>query len=133
MRQEAAAKRDPTAFASPELDDTDEMKMESVLIDIISTNIADKMPKGDPEYKIFRENYDRILEYYSERFDNIPDELHHEIFSEIDDRVDELIQILSKSLFEFCDLSSFFTSCLKKLNPLTVVEETNNNKNKNNF
>lgn len=133
MRQEAAAKRDPTAFASPELDDTDEMKLESVLIDIISTNIADKMPKGDPEYKIFRENYDRMLEYYSERFDNIPDELHHEIFSEVDERVDEIIQILSKSLYEFCDFSNFFASCLKKLNPLTVVDETSNNKNKNNF
>ena len=55
MRQEAAAKRDPHNL---EMDDDDETKLESYLIDIISTNLADKMPKGDPEFKIFKENYD---------------------------------------------------------------------------
>ncbi len=47
-----------------DLDDDDDTKLESVLIDIVSTNLADKMPKGDPEFKIFKENYDRVLEYY---------------------------------------------------------------------
>jgi hypothetical protein len=48
------------------MDDDDETKLESYLIDIISKNLADKMPKGDPEYKTFKENYDRILDYYQE-------------------------------------------------------------------
>jgi hypothetical protein len=55
MRQEAAMKRDP---GNLEMDDDDETKLESFLIDIISKNLADKMPKGDPEYKTFKENYD---------------------------------------------------------------------------
>lgn len=83
MRQEANAKWDP---AAADFDDDDETKLESILIDIVSTNLADKMPKGDPEFKIFKENYDWVLEYYKERFDKIPDELHHEIFCEMNDR-----------------------------------------------
>jgi hypothetical protein len=26
--------------------------------------MTDKMPKGDPEFKIFKENHDWLLEYY---------------------------------------------------------------------
>lgn len=133
MRQEAAAKRDPTGLAPPELDDSEDMKLENVLIDIVSTNIADKMPKGDPEYKIFRENYDRVLEYYLERFHHIPDEIHHEIFSDAFERHDEFIAILSKELSQFCDLSQFFCSALEKLNALCTVEETSRTQNKNIF
>jgi len=36
MRQEAAAKRDPTGGAPPELDDSEDMMLESVLTDIVS-------------------------------------------------------------------------------------------------
>lgn len=107
-----------------DLDDDDDTKLETVLIDIVSTNLADKMPKGDPEFKIFKENYDRVLEYYQERFDNIPDELHHEIFCEMNERVNEFVNIITKSFFELPDLLQFLWSILKRLNPLTVVNES---------
>jgi len=74
-----------------------------------------------------------VLEYYFERFDQIPDEIHHEIFSEANDRNDEFIAILSKELCQFCDLSQFFCNSLRKLNALTTVEEVTNQKNKNIF
>jgi hypothetical protein len=130
MRQEAAMKRDP---GNLEMDDDDETKLESFLIDIISKNLADKMPKGDPEYKTFKENYDWVLDYYQERFDNIPDEIHHEIFCGIDEWVKDFVQIISKSFFELPDLTNFFWSVIKKLNPLTTVQETTQTKNKNIF
>ena len=107
MRQEAAAKNDPTQ-AVQDLDDSDDMKLDSVLIDIVSQNIDVKMSKGDPEYKIFKENYHRILPYFTERLKHIPDDLLHDIFSELNDRVEELVAILNKNLSEFCDLSQFF-------------------------
>lgn len=106
MRQEAAAKRDPTQ-AFQDLDDSDDMKLDSILIDIVTQNIDVKMSKGDPEYKIFKENYHRILPYFTERMNNIPDDLVHEIFSELDDRIEEFVAILNKNLSEFCDLSQF--------------------------
>lgn len=115
------------------MDDDDETKLESYLIDIISTNLADKMPKGDPEFKIFKENYDWVLDYYQERFDNIPDEIHHEIFCCINDRVKDFVTILSKSFFELPDLTNFFWSVIWKLNPLTTVQESVQLKNKNIF
>lgn len=40
------------------MDDDDETKLEGYLMNIISTNLSNKMPKGDPEYKNFKENYD---------------------------------------------------------------------------
>lgn len=99
MRQEAAAKKDPTQ-AVQDLDDSDDMKLDSILIDIVSHNIDTKMSKGDPEYKIFKENYHRILPYFTERLKNIPDDLLHEIFSELNDRLEEFVAILNKNLCE---------------------------------
>jgi hypothetical protein len=100
MRQEAAAKRDPTQ-AFQDLDDSDDMKLDSVLVDIVSHNIDSRMSKGDPEYKIFKENYHRILPYFTERLKHIPDDLLHEIFCELNERVEELVVILNKNLSEF--------------------------------
>lgn len=100
MRQEAAAKRDPSQ-ALQDLDDTDDMKLDSILVDIISQNIEGKMSKGDPEYKIFKENYHRIIPYFIERLKHIPDDLLHDIFSELNNRLEELIAILNKNLSEF--------------------------------
>lgn len=132
MRQEAAAKRDPTQ-AMQDLDDTDDMKLDSVLVDIVSQNIDTKMSKGDPEYKIFKENYHRIIPYFIERLKHMPDDLLHDIFSELNDRLEELVAILNKNLSEFCDLSQFICKCLSQLNPINVVENVENNKNKNIF
>ena len=38
------------------------------------------MAKSDPEYKNFRENYDRVVSYFMDRFKQIPDEIVHDIF-----------------------------------------------------
>jgi len=45
-------------------EDSDEIILESILVDIVGQNLAEKMPKNDPEYKTFKENYDRILSYF---------------------------------------------------------------------
>jgi hypothetical protein len=132
MRQEAAAKRDPTQPVQ-DLDDSDDMKLDSILIDIVCQNIDTKMSKGDPEYKIFKENYHRILPYFTERLKHIPDDLLHEIFSELDDRLEEIVSILNKNLWEFCDLSQFICKCLSQLNPLNVVENIESTKDSNIF
>ena len=39
-----------------------EIRMEPILM--MMTTQSYKMPKGDPEFKIFKENFDRVLEYY---------------------------------------------------------------------
>lgn len=132
MRQEAAVKRDPTQPVQ-DLDDSDDMKLDSILIDIVCQNIDTKMSKGDPEYKIFKENYHRILPYFTERLKHIPDDLLHEIFSELDDRLEEIVSILNKNLWEFCDLSQFIWKCLSQLNPLNVVENIESSKSNNIF
>lgn len=44
------------------------------------------MSKGDPEYKNFKENYDKIISYFTERFSYITDELVFDIFQEMNDR-----------------------------------------------
>lgn len=112
MKQEAAIKRDPTQLAVADLDDSDDMKLDTVLSDILCNNLTVKMSKGDPEYKLFKENYDRVIPYFVERFTNIPEEVHFEIFSEFNDRLEEFIAILGKNLYEFCDLSRFLADCL---------------------
>ena len=38
------------------------------------------MSKGDPEYKNFKENYDKIIQYFTDRFNYITDELIFDIF-----------------------------------------------------
>jgi hypothetical protein len=38
------------------------------------------MAKNDPEYKNFKENYDKIVEYFTERFEYINNELIYDIF-----------------------------------------------------
>lgn len=44
------------------------------------------MSKGDPEYKTFKENYDRVTSYFCERFSHLPDDLVMDIFAEMGDR-----------------------------------------------
>jgi hypothetical protein len=64
MRQTAAAAASKREPGNLDMDDDDETKLEIVLFEIISSNMTDKMPKGDPEFKIFKENHDWLLEYY---------------------------------------------------------------------
>lgn len=44
------------------------------------------MSKSDPEFKNFKENYDKVVPYFMDRFKFITDEIVHEIFSELNDR-----------------------------------------------
>ena len=133
MRQKAAESRDPMSWPPPELDDSDEWRVEVTLEDVISTKLADKMPKGDPEFKVFKENYERVVEYYLERYQHIPDDLHHLIFSEIHDRIPEIMTILTKTLSEFCDLSQFFSRSIRKMNPLLTIPDVETSKDGNIF
>lgn len=38
------------------------------------------MSKSEPEYKNFKENYDKIIQYFIDRFSYIPEELIFDIF-----------------------------------------------------
>ena len=100
------------------------------------------MSKSDPEFKTFKENYDKVIPYFMDRFKFITDELVHEIFNELNDRQDELVNVLSRNMLDFCDLIKFFASCMKQINPLITVgggasgegdENNNENKGKNTF
>lgn len=44
------------------------------------------MSKGDPEYKNFKENYDKVVPYFMDRFKQISEELIYDIFNEINER-----------------------------------------------
>ncbi len=44
------------------------MALENVLIDVIGQVLANKMSKSDPEFKNFKEAYDRIVPYFQDRF-----------------------------------------------------------------
>ena len=116
MKQEATSRRmaqEGTKQVAQDLDDSDEVKLDPVLIDIVSTCIASKMSKSDPEYKIFKENYDKVLQYFQNRFKYIPEEVIYEIFSEFSDRVDEVATIVQKNILEFCTLTRFLSLCLE--------------------
>lgn len=51
------------------------MVLENVLINIIGDTLTKKMSKSDPEFKSYKENYDRVVPYFTERFKYIADEL----------------------------------------------------------
>lgn len=61
-------------------EDSDEAALENVLTDIIGQVLANKMSKSDPEYKSFKESYDRVLPYFTDRFQYIADELVFDVF-----------------------------------------------------
>lgn len=125
MKQEATSRRmaqDGSKNAAADLDDSDEVKLDSVLIDIVSTNIANKMSKSDPEYKIFKENYDKVLNYFETRFKYIPEDVVYEVFFEFSNRIDEVATIVQKNILEFCTLTRFLALCLEHLNPLVTIE-----------
>lgn len=86
--------------------------LETILVDIVGQNLAEKMPKNDPEYKTFKENYDRVLAYFSERFKFIADDLILEIFREFNNRIEEIVNVLSRNMLDFCDLIGFFAQAM---------------------
>jgi hypothetical protein len=44
------------------------------------------MEKKDPEYKSFKENYDRVVPYFTDRIQHIADNVVFEVFQEMNDR-----------------------------------------------
>jgi len=110
MKQEANQKRDnqnklPGGIQD---EDSDELILENIFVDIVGQNLANKMSKSDPEYKNFKESYDKVLPYFNERFKFIADELIYDIFSEIQERQDELVNVLTRNMMDICDLLRFF-------------------------
>ena len=67
-------------------EDSDELILENVLVDIVGQSLANKMSKSDPEYKNFKENYDRVVPYFEDRFKYVADEIIFDIFNELNDR-----------------------------------------------
>ena len=90
-------------------------------MDIVGQVLANKMSKSDPEYKNFKESYDKVVPYFTDRFSYIADELVFEVFQEINDRQHEIVNVLQKNMLDLCDFIRFFAKCFKKVNPVTVV------------
>lgn len=102
-------------------EDSDEMALENVFIDVIGQVLANKMSKSDPEYKNFKEAYDRLIPYFQDRFQYIADELIFDVFQEMNDRQPEFINVLSRNMLDVCELVRFFAKCFNKANPVTTV------------
>ena len=102
-------------------EDSDEMALENVFIDVIGQVLANKMSKSDPEYKNFKEAYDRLIPYFQDRFQYIADELIFDVFQEMNDRQPEFINVLSRNMLDVCELVRFFSKCFNKANPVTTV------------
>lgn len=79
------------------------------------------MSKSDPEYKNFKENYDKIIQYFNDRFSYIADELIFDIFQEMNDRQEEIVNVLSRNMLDFCDLIRFFSKSFKQINPMITI------------
>ncbi len=102
-------------------EDSDEAALENVLTDIVGQVLANKMSKSDPEYKSFKESYDRVVPYFTDRFQYIADELVFDVFQEMNDRQAEFVNVLTRNMLDICELVRFFSKCFKKANPVTTV------------
>jgi len=83
MRQEANHKRENKThpgLVMPMDEDSDELALENLLTDIIGRQVAAKLNKQDPEFKVFKEHAERGVGYFNERFSYIPDEIVVDIF-----------------------------------------------------
>lgn len=103
-------------------EDSDEMQLENILIDVVGQVLANKMEKKDPEYKNFKESgYERVVPYFTDRVQHIADNVVFEVFQEINDRQPEFVNVLQRNMLDTCDLIRFFAKCFKKVNPVTTV------------
>ena len=115
-------------------EDSDEYVLDNILVDIVGQNLVNKMNKSDPEYKNFKEHYDKVIPYFTDRFQYIADELVYDIFTEMNERQEDLVNVLSRNMLDFCDLIRFFAKCFKQVNPMvTIGNEDVENKGKNIF
>jgi len=101
-------------------DDNDEITFDYVLSDIVGSTLANKMGKNDPEYKNFKESFDQVTTYFTERYGYISDELIHDVFTEIIARAADIVGVVSKNMMDFCDLAEFFCQALRMTNPLVT-------------
>jgi hypothetical protein len=76
------------------------------------------MSKSDPEYKNFKESYDKVLQYFTDRFKFIADELVLDIFVELNNRQEEVVNVVSRNMLDFCDFIKFFADCIKQVNSM---------------
>lgn len=86
----------------------------------MGSTLANKMGKNDPEYKNFKESFDQVTTYFTERYGYISDELIHDVFSEIIARAADIVGVVSKNMMDFCDLAEFFSQALRMTNPLVT-------------
>ncbi len=71
------------------------------------------MAKNTPEYKTFKENVDQVLQYFTDRFEYIDDELIYDIVTEANTRQEEIVNVLSRNMLDICDLIRFFAKCFR--------------------
>lgn len=101
-------------------DDNDEITFEYVLSDLIGSTLANKMGKNDPEYKNFKESFDHVIQYFLDRYNYISDELIFDIFTEINEKSADIVNVISRNMMDFCELTDFFINALKNTNPLVT-------------
>jgi hypothetical protein len=68
--------------------------------------------KSHPEYKSFRENYDKVIPYFIDRFKFLED-MTYDVFVEMNNRHDEIVNVVTRNMLDFCELIRFFSSCIK--------------------
>ena len=100
-------------------EDSDEMLLENVLVDIIGQVLANKMNKSDAEYKNFKESYDQVVNYFQDRLEHIPEDIVADVFQEMNDRQQEFVNVLTRNMLDICDLVRFFAKCFRKVSPIT--------------
>ena len=87
------------------------------------------MGKNDPEYKNFKESFDQVTSYFTDRFSFISDELIHDVFTEINIRAKDIVAVIGKNMMDFCDLMEFFSVALKQTNPVVTSSGSNSGEN----
>jgi len=124
MKQEAASQKrgDGKLPGGIQDEDSDELILENILVDIVGQTLANKMPQSDPEYKQFKENYDRVVAYFQERLDSLSLDLVYEVFQEANNRQEEIVNVLSRNMLDICDLVRFFAIALRHVNAKATVE-----------
>ena len=68
--------------------------------------------KSHPEYKSFRENYDKVINYFTDRYKYLED-MTTDVFTEMNNRHDEIVNVVTRNMLDFCDLIKFFANCVK--------------------
>jgi hypothetical protein len=80
---------------------------------VIGRTLSNKLNKMDPEFKVFKEHSERGVGYFMERFQYIPDELVIDIFLTLQDEVNDIVIVLSKSMMDLPELLSFFAGAFR--------------------